>query len=448
MPPKPKKKSVKDLENDLVALQLDKHQSETTLLDTNRRLASELSSYKALLVSLQREKDITHDVKEKELKQELIELRSKVSRLELLSANAARDAAQVDSLTNERMILLKQQQDMIAERVEAGKIYAKDTADLKAQLSTLKYRLESTFADTLKTAVVEEKRRLHLALDAEAQSALADVGALRIQNAAQARQIAQLVRVAEDRLREADACAAEARAADERAIHSELKLVQQAPHAQHSLRKINLEMEALKVDRAELEMKVKAANEKINFLVAGATSAHHLSSSRNALSSNDPPQLVTRLLQSNLQHGRMRPNSASSFIGKTVSSSNNNEEDAESDLLNAMIGSGSYSYSSGQLGGQEKNGLGQGQGQFISRQRPQSAHVFKSSPLSQLPPIAEDWSGGNSILKSDKEKRRPISAASIGRPSSASSSVSINGGSSRPSSGKTFGFGIVVSPLR
>jgi hypothetical protein len=445
MPPKPKKKSVKDLENDLLALQLEKHQSETTLLDTNRRLASELSSYKALLVSLQREKDITHDVKEKELKQELIELRSKVSRLELLSANAARDAAQVDSLTNERMILLKQQQDMIAERVEAGKIYAKDTADLKAQLSTLKYRLESTFADTLKTAVVEEKRRLHLALDAEAQSALADVGALRIQNATQARQIAQLVRVAEDRLHEADARAAEARAADERATHSELKLAQQAPHAQQSLRKINLEMEGLKVDKAELEIKLKAANEKINLLVAGTTSAHHLSSSRT----NEPPQLVTRLLQSNLQHGRMRPNSASSFISNTISLSSPNviEEDAESDLLNAMIGSGSSSSSSSlspMLGqGQEKRG----QGRLATRQRPQSAQVVKSSPLSQLPPIAEDWIGGNSN-KIDEEKRRPISAASTIRPSSAVSSVSVGGGSSRPSSAKTFGYGIVVSPLR
>jgi len=446
MPPKPKKKSVKDLENDLLALQLEKHQSETTLLDTNRRLATELSSYKALLVSLQREKDITHDVKEKELKQELIELRSKVSRLELLSANAARDAAQVDSLTNERMILLKQQQDMIAERVEAGKIYAKDTADLKAQLSTLKYRLESTFADTLKTAVVEEKRRLHLALDAEAQSALADVGALRIQNATQARQIAQLVRVAEDRLHEADARAAEARAADERATNAELKLAQQAPHAQQSLRKINLEMEGLKVDKAELEIKLKAANEKINLLVAGTTSAHHLSSSRIALS-NEPPQLVTRLLQSNLQHGRMRPNSASSFISNTISlsSPNGNEEDAESDLLNAMIGSGSSSSSlSPMIGhGQEKRG----QGRLVARQRPQSAQVVKSSPLSQLPPIAEDWIGGNNN-KFEDDKRRPISASSTIRPSSAVSSVSAGGESSRPSSAKTFGYGIVVSPLR
>jgi len=435
MPPKEKKKGVKDLENDLIALHKEKLERETALLDTNRRLAAELTSYKALLVSLQREKDITHDVREKELKAELVELRTRTARLELSSANAARDAAQVESLTTERMILLKQQQDLISERAEAGKIYAKDTADLKAQLSTLKYRLESTFADTLKTAVVEEKRRLQLALDAEAQSALADVGALRLQNASQARHISQLVRVAEDRLREADARAAEARDADERAMQAELKLAQQAPHAQQSLRKINLELEAMKVDKAELEIKLKAAIEKYNTLNATITSSAHISSSPHK--KNEPPQLVTRLLQSNMQQGRIRPSSSSN--GDDV------EGSAESDLLTAMIG-GNPLPSSPIMNSSLSNSL-RAQGRLSSRQRPQSAQVSRSIPLSQLPPIDEDLvalKGGTSSY--GVGGTRPYSAASL-RPSSAVSSVSMGGSGSRPASAKNFGFGLVVSPI-
>lgn len=430
MPPKEKKKGVKELENDLIALHKEKLERETALLDTNRRLAAELTSYKALLVSLQREKDITHDVREKELKAELVELRTRTARLELSSANAARDKAQVESLTAERMILLKQQEVLISERAEAGKIYAKDTADLKAQLSTLKYRLESTFADTLKTAVVEEKRRLQLALDAEAQSALADVGALRLQNASQARHISQLVRVAEDRLREADARAAEARDADERAIQAELKLAQQAPHAQQSLRKINLELEAMKVDKAELEIKLKAAIEKYNTLNATITSSSHLSSSPHK--KNEPPQLVTRLLQSNMQQGRIRPSS--------FSYGDDEEGSAESDLLTAMIGGNPLPSSPI---------MSRAQGRLSSRQRPQSAQVSRSIPLSQLPPIDEDLvalKGGTSSNGVGVGGARPYSAASL-RPSSAVSSVSMGGSASRPASAKNFGFGLVVSPI-
>jgi len=444
MPPKEKKKGVKELENDILALQKEKLARETELLDTNRRLASELTSYKALLVSLQREKDISHDIREKELKSELLELRTRTARLELSSANAARDAAQVESLTNERMILLKQQQDLIAERVEAGKIYAKDTADLKAQLSTLKYRLESTFADTLKTAVVEEKRRLQLALDAEAQSALADVGALRIQNATQARQISQLVRVAEDRLRDADARADEARAADERATQAELKLAQQAPHAQQSLRKTNLELEALKVDKAELEIKLKAAVEKYNTLYASVSSSAHLSSSPHKR--NEPPQLVTRLLQNNMQQGRIRPSSSSASIGQRHSQLKYGEEDedvdANSELINAMIGGSTFPPSS-----PIRNEMTSTSNSIRSSQRPQSAQVSKSLPLSQLPPISEDLinlkgEGGGTYSGGGV---RPYSASV--RPSSAVSSVTMGGGNSRPTSGKNFGYGLVVSPL-
>ena len=437
MPPKEKKKGVKELENDLIALHKDKLERETALLDTNRRLAAELTSYKALLVSLQREKDITHDVREKELKAELVELRTRTARLELSSANAARDKAQVESLTAERMILLKQQEVLISERAEAGKIYAKDTADLKAQLSTLKYRLESTFADTLKTAVVEEKRRLQLALDAEAQSALADVGALRLQNASQARHISQLVRVAEDRLREADARAAEARDADERAIQAELKLAQQAPHAQQSLRKINLELEAMKVDKAELEIKLKAAIEKYNTLNATITSSAHLSSSPHK--KNEPPQLVTRLLQSNMQQGRIRPSSSSY--------GDDEEGSAESDLLTAMIGGNPLP--SSPIMSSSLSGSLRAQGRLSSRQRPQSAQVSRSIPLSQLPPIDEDLialKGGTSSNGVGVGGARPYSSASV-RPSSAVSSVSMGGNGSRPASAKNFGFGLVVSPI-
>ena len=281
MPPKPKKLSPKQLiallEAELAALKLEKAATEQSLLDTNRRLATELGEMKAALVSLQREKGALSDIRERELRAELVELRAAKKRLEHVAANAARDAASVAALEAERLILLRQAQEAAAASALAGRTHAKEMADLQTQLSGLKMRLESTFADTLRTAVADEKRRLQLALDADAQSALADVGALRAQSAAQARQIAQLVRVAEDRLKESDANAARAARAEERTLQADRKLQQQAPHAQAQLLEYRAAMELAKKDAADARKREAELEDRLHSVVAEARSALHLS---------------------------------------------------------------------------------------------------------------------------------------------------------------------------
>jgi hypothetical protein len=150
-------------------------------------------------------------------------------------------------------------------------------------------------------------------------------------------------------------------------------------------------------------------------------------------------------LQNNMQQGRIRPSSSSASIGQRHSQLKYGEEDedvdANSELINAMIGGSSFPPSS-----PIRNEMTSTSNSIRSSQRPQSAQVSKSLPLSQLPPISEDlinlkgegggtYSGGGA---------RPYSASV--RPSSAVSSVTM-GGNSRPTSGKNFGYGLVVSPL-
>ena len=267
MAPKEKKLSPKQV---LAALELrlaqalaDKASETSRLLETNHRLSTELQDLKGLLVALQREKQLTHEVKERELKAELAELKAKFAHAERLSCHAVQDAAAVAALSSERLILLAQVQEAAVQRGEQARAHAVETAALQAQVGGIRFRLESAFADSLRTAVADEKRRLQLALDAEAQAALADVGQLRIQNAAQARQISQLLRVAEDRLREADAARADAGKADGKAQQAERKLAQQAPHALAALL-----AQLAQLEKAERETREARAREEERLAVA------------------------------------------------------------------------------------------------------------------------------------------------------------------------------------
>lgn len=175
------------------------------------RLQAKLDEYKAsaavlrgMLARQARDLRCEADLREKQLRVELLKAKDELELAALRSSSVLALADTVPVLESERSALLSRLRESEADRNEAARLYLAESVALQARTQATKTKLETAYARALRSAVDTEQKRLASELDASAAGALAEVGGLRVILSQQSRELSRLNRLLEDAHQERD----------------------------------------------------------------------------------------------------------------------------------------------------------------------------------------------------------------------------------------------------
>ena len=209
MPPKAKKaKGPKVLLAECeAALAITKSQAasrEMELGSTILQLASTVTECKALIVAQQLDLETNVDAREKSLRIALASARSRVAELERSSSMQVRTDTAAKTAAEERTLLCREIAELIASREVASSGHAIEKASFTSTLMRTRTQLELVFKETLAQALEIERRNIANQMGADAVAGAIELRALRINLLENARELAGIFQIAEERRYEID----------------------------------------------------------------------------------------------------------------------------------------------------------------------------------------------------------------------------------------------------